>query len=221
MSHIIYSEYCVFLKNNAYRMNQEDVRDEPARFKSHLAEIQKICELGVYKERNLEFYKKHNPLKLKLFIEENVERAGDCVYSEARGFYLRAIREALGEIEPATKLMLEGHEIRHSLIIRMPWIKLILNGLKTWELRATRTNKHGWIGLIQQGTGQITGIARLAQVVGPYTVEDLEKYQAKHCVDVKDPKFQKWRFAWIFKDVMWIEPVPYFHKRGAVVWVKH
>lgn len=115
----------------------------------------------------------------------------------------------------------ETHEISHSLIIRIPWITLILAGLKTWELRTRKTAKRGWIGLIQQGTGQIVGITHLVQVIGPLSLQELELNNAKHCVNLQNPELQKWRCAWILKDAKRIKPVPYLHKQGAIIWVKH
>ena len=44
-----------------------------------------------------------------------------------------------------------------ALIVRQPWIDLILSGEKTWEMRSRPTNVRGRIGLIEQGTGLIVG----------------------------------------------------------------
>jgi ASCH domain len=48
-----------------------------------------------------------------------------------------------------------------ALIIRDPWIGLILTGRKTWELRASPTKIRGRIGLIRKGSGWIVGVADL------------------------------------------------------------
>lgn len=45
--------------------------------------------------------------------------------------------------------MSEG--IRSALIIREPWIDLVLSGQKSWELRSRSTEKRGLIGLIRKG----------------------------------------------------------------------
>jgi hypothetical protein len=47
------------------------------------------------------------------------------------------------------------------LVIREPWIDMILDGAKTWELRTQRTTVRGEIALIRKGTGQIEGVAHL------------------------------------------------------------
>jgi ASCH domain len=47
------------------------------------------------------------------------------------------------------------------LIIREPWIGMIMDGSKTWELRTQHTTMRGEIALIRKGTGQIVGVADL------------------------------------------------------------
>ena len=61
----------------------------------------------------------------------------------------------------------------NGLLIRTPWIDLILGGSKTWEIRGTRTSKRGRIGLIQSGTGAVIGVADLVDVAGPLTLAEL------------------------------------------------
>ena len=45
------------------------------------------------------------------------------------------------------------------LIIRQPYIDMILDGRKTWEMRSKRCNRRGQIALIQQGTKTVVGVA--------------------------------------------------------------
>jgi hypothetical protein len=52
-----------------------------------------------------------------------------------------------------------------ALIVREPWIDLILDGHKTWELRTRPTSIRGQIALIRQGSGQIEGVVNLADVL--------------------------------------------------------
>ena len=47
------------------------------------------------------------------------------------------------------------------LIIREPWIGMILAGRKTWEMRSRQTPYRGRIGLIRKGTGMVVGIAEI------------------------------------------------------------
>jgi hypothetical protein len=43
-------------------------------------------------------------------------------------------------------------------LIRKPWIDLILEGSKTWEIHGTATGNRGRIALIQSGTGTVIGV---------------------------------------------------------------
>lgn len=43
------------------------------------------------------------------------------------------------------------------LIIKEKWLRLILSGLKSWEIRGSRTKKRGTIYLIQSGSSHIMG----------------------------------------------------------------
>jgi len=41
-------------------------------------------------------------------------------------------------------------KIVKALIIADPWIDLILDGRKTWEMRSRNTGHRGWFGLIRK-----------------------------------------------------------------------
>ncbi|GGE44896.1 hypothetical protein GCM10011391_24670 [Pullulanibacillus camelliae] len=43
------------------------------------------------------------------------------------------------------------------LIIKSPWIELILAGKKVWEIRGSNTTIRGLVALIKSGTGTIVG----------------------------------------------------------------
>jgi ASCH domain-containing protein len=47
------------------------------------------------------------------------------------------------------------------LLIRTPWIDLILEGSKIWEIPGKSTDKRGRLALIQSGTGTVVGVAEL------------------------------------------------------------
>ena len=51
-----------------------------------------------------------------------------------------------------------------ALIIRQPWLGLILSGKKTWEIRGSRTNKRGPIALIESGSADDDIGVRLDQI---------------------------------------------------------
>lgn len=107
------------------------------------------------------------------------------------------------------------------LVIKPKWADLILSGQKMWEIRGRLTHKRGTIGIIKSGSGKVFGTVELTDCI-PCTVGRFMAYVEKHCIE--DPKAafhynQAW--AWAVKNpIIFPEPVPYNHPRGAVIWVK-
>lgn len=110
-----------------------------------------------------------------------------------------------------------------ALIVRQPWIDLILSGKKTWEMRCAKTNVRGRIGLIEQGTGLIFGEVNIVD-----SLEDLSFCEIienvhldKHCIpNSKIDLFKKWPFPWVLSNAIRYEtPIKYNHPKGAVIWV--
>ena len=104
------------------------------------------------------------------------------------------------------------------LIVRKPWVDLILDGSKTWEMRSTHTKHRGPTYLIAGGTGLIVGACML---VGTHEVT---KDMAINTIDqhrVDDLSLlEKWNVAWRLCSAKRFEtPIPYQHPRGAVTWV--
>jgi hypothetical protein len=110
-----------------------------------------------------------------------------------------------------------------ALLIRQPWIDMILDGRKTWELRGSRTAVRGTIALVEAGSGHIVGTARLADVIGPVASTQLRHTTALHgvpSVDLRDPPRYANTYAWVLTTVRRPpRPVPYHHPSGAVIWV--
>jgi len=108
-----------------------------------------------------------------------------------------------------------------ALIVKKPWIDLILSGQKTWEMRSRPTKIRGRIGLIEQGTGLIVGECDLvhSQILALDKLE-CDTYRCFHGVEDLT-LLEKWRFPWELKNAKQYEkPIPYKHPRGAVIWVK-
>lgn len=117
-------------------------------------------------------------------------------------------------------MIINGLEITRGLIIDEPWIEKILNGSKTWEMRSTKTSIRGPIALIKKGSGTIVGIANLHNCV-TCDPEKLPMGGAYHGIPSNmSYVFEKWHIAWQLKDVERVDPIPYEHKQGAVIWVK-
>jgi hypothetical protein len=59
------------------------------------------------------------------------------------------------------------------IVIKPPWIELILAGEKTWEIRGSRTAQRGRVALIKSGSGMIFGTVDLTECLGPLTREQM------------------------------------------------
>lgn len=105
------------------------------------------------------------------------------------------------------------------LIIKEPWIDLILNGEKTWEIRGSRTKLRGEIALIKSKSGKVFGTVEIADCIEL----DLNIYQDSyryHCIQETTLLPYKRTYAWVLKNPKrYFEPVPYKHPQGAVIWV--
>src|SRR5687768_13149950 len=89
-----------------------------------------------------------------------------------------------------------------ALIVKSPWIDLILDGQKTWELRGSRTKVRGQIGLIKSGSGLVFGTCNVVDCVGPFTVEQLVEHADKHQVPRErlDAIAYERTYAWVVAD---------------------
>lgn len=105
------------------------------------------------------------------------------------------------------------------LIIKSPYIDLILIGKKKWEIRGHNTSVRGKIYLIKSGSKKIYGEVDLIDCIEL----DLKKYK-EYCLKVHgENKFDlpyKKTYAWVLENpVLYEEPVSYSHPIGAVIWV--
>lgn len=110
------------------------------------------------------------------------------------------------------------------LPIRQPYIDMILDGRKTWEMRKSRCNFRERIALIQSGTLAVVGVADVVDCIGSLSDEERSAAADRHCVapaEWSNPKFMDYRFAWVLSNVQRLSmPVSYRHPSGAVIWVK-
>jgi hypothetical protein len=106
--------------------------------------------------------------------------------------------------------------------IREPWIDMILNGEKTWEIRSKFTKKIGVVALIRSKSGTVAGTAILAEVIQLTAELAYQKYALMGFEPLtrKEAKELEGQYAWVMKDVVKFKnPVPYKHPYGAVTWV--
>jgi hypothetical protein len=110
------------------------------------------------------------------------------------------------------------------LIIRSPWIDLILSGSKTWEMRTRPTSIRGPIALIKGGSGLIYGTAELAECLPALTREQMRQTQSFHAIpedQLESAMGNRWTTPWVLRDIVRLEsPKPYIHPKGAVTWVE-
>lgn len=112
--------------------------------------------------------------------------------------------------------------IMDGLMIKRPWIDLILSGKKTWEIRGSNTEKRGAIALIESGSKHIVGIARLVKVRGPLELSDYVHYKSYHLATPDELSELPYphTYAWELADAEpLLEPVKYEHPLGAITWV--
>ena len=109
------------------------------------------------------------------------------------------------------------------LIIKDPWIDLILSGYKKWEIRGSNTRIRGQIALIRSGSGLVVGQCLLTDTIGPLTLKEMKRNIEKHRVPLKELKSRlpyKKTFAWVLQNAKsFSQPIPYKHPIGAVIWV--
>jgi len=108
-----------------------------------------------------------------------------------------------------------------ALIVQKHWCGLILDNVKTWEMRSARTTHRGLFGLIESGSGLIIGKANLCDCLGAIPKEKYSEYSHMHRIYSDIDRAANWKFPWVIDNaVRFDEPVPYRHPRGAVIWVK-
>lgn len=109
-----------------------------------------------------------------------------------------------------------------ALIIKKQFLDKIFSGVKTWELRGSRTHKRGCIALIESGSGTVVGECELVNCIGPLDEETYSNNSNKHCSssNFKDKTYKN-LFAWELKNAKrYVKPKPYNHPAGAIIWVK-
>jgi hypothetical protein len=86
------------------------------------------------------------------------------------------------------------------LFVKPPFAEYIVDGVKSIEYRTQWTHVRGRIGIIESGTGTVIGDAKL---IGCWK-------------DIKHDGI----FDWLLKDARrYMKPVPFKHKKGAMVWI--
>lgn len=108
-----------------------------------------------------------------------------------------------------------------ALIIKQPWIDLILEGKKTIEVRGSKTNIRGQIALIASGTGQVIGTCQVDDSINIAEHSNIAEIVMKSCVDEKRLlEYYKKPNGWVLSNAKRLDkPVKYKHPMGAIIWV--
>ncbi|TPI65516.1 ASCH domain-containing protein [Mesorhizobium sp. B3-1-3] len=110
-----------------------------------------------------------------------------------------------------------------ALIVREPWIDLILDGHKTWELRTQPTSIRGRIALIRKGSREIEGVVKLVDVLPQLSPSDLAESIEFHRVPssrLQEVTQAGWLTPWVLVDAYRLSaPVPFTRPSGPVTWV--
>src|SRR5689334_2504251 len=71
----------------------------------------------------------------------------------------------------------QGHLMvpSRALLVREPYVSLILSHRKRWELRGMSTKIRGRIGLVRSGSGLVVGECDIADCLGPIELGELAK----------------------------------------------
>jgi hypothetical protein len=105
------------------------------------------------------------------------------------------------------------------LIVKDPFASLILNGVKTWEIRGRNTNIRGTIAIIKSGTRMIFGTVKLVESE-PLTRALFDTSYGEHRIPFSYKLPYNSPHFWVLQEPdLWDEPVLYDHPQGAVIWV--
>lgn len=111
----------------------------------------------------------------------------------------------------------------NGLVIRSPWVEMILDGRKIWEIRGRNTRVRGKIALIRSGSGLIVGTCQLVDVVGPLTRVEFRRNRRRAGLMEAQAKSLPYptTYAWVLTDVRkYRRPRAFKFPAGAVVWVR-
>jgi len=108
------------------------------------------------------------------------------------------------------------------LIIKPKWADLILDGEKTVEVRGSKTQIRGTVGIIKSGSQKVYGTAELFNCV-ELTKENFDMWKDRHKLDITYDQllsiYSK-PYAWFLTNIDKFEiPTDYEHKQGCVIWI--
>jgi hypothetical protein len=110
-----------------------------------------------------------------------------------------------------------------ALIVREPWIGLILAGTKTWEMRRRGLSHRGERALVRSGSGLVVGLCDLVDSLPGLDREAFDAAEDRHGIaaEARPEAFRRgWNVPWVVDGARPLSrPVPYRHPQGAVTFV--
>jgi hypothetical protein len=110
------------------------------------------------------------------------------------------------------------------LLIRQPWLELILSGEKTWEMRSKPTKIRHRILLAEQGTGLCSGqaiISGCVKIERADVARHADKHQVRRPAGIAIIDNYQDIYAWQLQEVTRLSvQQPFKHPPGAVIWVR-
>lgn len=114
--------------------------------------------------------------------------------------------------------------ITRALIVHREHLDNIFDNGKIWEMRSTKTNVRGRIGLIEAGSGLIVGETFITdcldwfkQEASPARWASTWEYHKVNNLEL----LKKWNTPWVLEGSFRYKfPISYKHPAGAVIWVK-
>ena len=109
------------------------------------------------------------------------------------------------------------------LFIKEPWITLILEGKKTWEIRGSNSHIRGRIALIGSGTGEVKGYVDIVDSIplgGDYFDQSENFHRICQSRYSSNNMPYKKTHAWVFSNPkQLINGIKFTPKKGCVIWI--
>jgi hypothetical protein len=110
-----------------------------------------------------------------------------------------------------------------ALVIPEPWVSMILNGDKQWEMRGSPTNIRETIALVPSRSRTVVGVCDLIDCIGPLSENQYRRNARKAGKRPAEATlgYYKNTYAWVMSNPRYLKrPVSYRHPNGAIIWVK-
>ena len=88
------------------------------------------------------------------------------------------------------------------LVIKQPWLDMILRGEKTWEMRSQPCRHRGPVALIEKGSGMVMGVAEIVHDLPPQSRSDWERTKDKHRIpdtEMDEALARGWTRPWVLR----------------------